>query len=279
MQTSNFKDISYLLDDDGIVTLTFNTPKRKNALSMASFYELYLAVDTFEKDDSARAMIITGAPDPDSNDRKQAYSSGGYFNADALEGFDDEVLAGIDPNDIAQKRTTLKLFQCDKPILAAVNGLAIGGAVTVTLAGADQIYMSEHAWFQLPFAKLGICAELASSFLLPRIVGLQKAKEIMFFAEPIDAQEAKRLGLVSDVLPHNELLSHVRKKALQLIPPNGAPLSIQAMKKLIREPLVDQVSSALDRENAAIGKLFGTQDFTEALIARQERRAPKFTGD
>ncbi|MEM7360489.1 MAG: enoyl-CoA hydratase-related protein [Pseudomonadota bacterium] len=279
MNTQDFKDISYQRDEQGIATLTFNTPKRKNALSIYSFYEVQLAFDAFQQDDAAHALIMTGAPDPESDDpAKQAYSSGGYFSPDAYEGVAPEIMATLDFKDIAQKTTTLKIFQCEKPILAAINGLAIGGAVTLTLAGADQVYMAEHAWLQLPFAKLGICPELASSFLLPRLLGMQKAKEIMFFAEPINAQRAKELNLANEVVPAEKLLEHTYEKALQLVPPRGAPRAVSEIKKLLHTPLVDQLAEALDRENLALGQLFESADFAEALAARKERRAPAFTG-
>ena len=279
MQTGEFKDIDYVLDKQGIVTLSFNTPKRKNALSMYSFYELSLAIDAFMSDANAYAMILTGAVDSSGSDpTKEAYSSGGYFSEDAYANLPPEVLSQIDMADIAQKRTTLKMVNCDKPILAAVNGLAIGGAVTLTLAGADQTYMSEHAWMQLPFAKLGICAELASSFLLPRIVGVQKAKEIMFFAERLSAQKALELGLVNAVVPHQELMAYTREKALQLIPPAGSSSSIRSIKRLVNTPLVEPISQALDRENQALAKLFKSPDFAEAMTARAEKRPAKFKG-
>ena len=279
MTADEFRDISYAKDEQGIVTLTFNTPRRKNALSLYTFFEIYTAIDHFERDSSAHAMILTGAKDPESNDPgKEAFSSGGYFSPDAYEGIAEEVIQQLDPSDIAQKRTTLKVFQCEKPIIAAINGLAIGGAFTFTLAAADQIVMSEHAWIQLPFAKLGISAELASSFLLPRIVGLQKAKEIIFYGEKIDAEQAQQLQLVSKVLPHEELLPYAHQKALQLAPPQGAGLAIREMKKLLNEPLVEAVSQALDRENALLQKLFGSSDFREAMTARRERRPAVFTG-
>lgn len=279
MNTSEFREIIYDRDQAGIVTLTFNTPARKHALSMYTFYEIYLAIDAFEKDDTAFAMIMTGANDPNIEaPSKQAFSSGGYFSPDAYEGLSPKIVAELDQSDIAQKRTTMKIFMCDKPILAAVNGLAIGGAVTFVLAGADQIYMSEHAWLQLPFAKLGISAELASSFLLPRLLGMQKTKEIMFFAERIDAQTARDLHLTNAVVPHDELLPYTYKKALELVPPRGAPRSISAMKRLLRAPMVDEIAKALDRENEALGNLFKSADFAEAMTARKERRAPRFTG-
>jgi len=274
-----FRDISYVKDSSGIVTLTFNTPQRKNALSLYSFFEIYHAIDAFEQDDSAHAMILTGAQDPDSEDpSREAYSSGGYFNPDAFDGLSAEIMQQMDLTDIAQKRTTLKIFQCDKPILAAVNGLVIGGAFTLTLVGADQVFMSEHAWIQLPFAKLGVSAELGSSLLLPRLLGFQRAKEVLFFSERIDAQQAVQLQLANKVLPHNELLDYTREQALKLIPPNGAGMAIREMKKLLHEPQVAAISDALDRENIALQKLFASADFAEGLAARIERRPPVFKG-
>lgn len=278
MNTSEFRDIDYELDAHGIVTVTFNTPARKNALSMLTFYELYVALKVFENDERAFAMILTGASDSKVGPNQQAYSSGGYFNSDALVGVAPEVLAEINMADIAQKRTTMKIFACDKPILAAVNGLAIGGAVTLTLAGADFIYLSEHAWMQLPFAKLGINAELGSSFLLPRLLGVQKAKEIMFFADRIEAHQALELGLANAVVPHDELLAFTRTKALQLVPPKGALQAVREMKRLISAPLLEPLAAALDRENKALARLFKSSDFAEALDARAQRRIPVFTG-
>lgn len=278
MNTSDFKDISYQKDQYGIVTLTFNTPKRKNALSLYSFYEIYQAIDALENDASAHAMIITGAVQDSDQASSEAYSSGGYFNADAFEGLAPDVLAELDQNDIAQKRTTLKMFNCDKPIIAAINGLAIGGAVTLTLAGADQIYMSEHAWLQLPFAKLGISAELASSFLLPRLLGMHAAKQIMFFAERIDAESAQQFGLANAIIPHTELLDYAHQQARRLVPPMGAGLAIREMKKLLHTPLEQQLSDALDRENNTLQKLFASADFSEGVAARIERREPQFSG-
>lgn len=274
-----FKDIGYEKDSDGIVTLTLNTPKRKNALSLYTFYEIHAAVDLFEGDDSAYVMIMTGAKDPDSDDpSKEAFSSGGYFNPDAFKDIPDEIMQQLDKSDIAQKRTTLRLYQCYKPILAAVNGLAIGGAFTLALVCADQIYLSEHAWIQLPFAKLGISPELASSFLLPRLLGFQRAKEILFFAERIDAHKAVDLKLANKVVAHDELLDYTRERALELAPPRGAALAIREMKKLLHEPHVEALGHALDLENVALQKLFLSGDFSEGIAARVERRPPVFSG-
>ena len=280
MNPYDFKDITYQKDDKNkIVILTLNQPKRKNALSVYSFYEIFWAVDAMEKDNSVGAMVITGAKDPDNDDPdKEAFSSGGFFGPKALESVPPEILAQIDMTDIAQKKVTLKMFNCEKPIIAAINGLVIGGAFTMALSGADLIYMSEHAWFQLPFAKLGIISELASSFLLPRLLGFQKAKEILYFAKKVSAVEAKELGLINEVLPHDELLAYAKKQASALVAPAGAEFAVRQMKKTLHEPYIKALSTALDLENKGLNICFNTADFDEAMAARIEKRVPIFKG-
>jgi enoyl-CoA hydratase/carnithine racemase len=279
MNIEDFKEIRYQKEDNGIVTVTLNIPKRKNAMSPYTFFELYWAVEAMEKDDTARVMILTGARDPDSDDpTNESFSSGGYFNPAALAGISEEVKAQIDFTDIAQKKLTLKMWQFDKPVIAAVNGLVIGGAFTMCLSCCDLIYCSEYAWASLPFVGLGIIPELASSYLLPRLIGFQRAKEIMFFAERITAQELFDLGLINKVLPHEQLMLYARERALKLIPPGGAAYAVRLAKRAIHKPLFDAVTTALDLENQGLNEAFKTGDFLEALTARKEKRAPAFKG-
>jgi enoyl-CoA hydratase/carnithine racemase len=279
MKVEDFREIVYRREDNGIVTVTLNMPKRKNALSPYTFYELFWAVDAMEKDDSAGIMILTGAKDPDSDDpTKEAFSSGGYFNPAALAGLSEEVKAQLDLTDIAQKKLTLKMWQFDKPVIAAVNGLAVGGAFTMCLSCCDLIYCSEHAWASLPFVGLGIIPELASSYLLPRLIGFQRAKEIMFFAERITARELFDLGLVNKVLPHDQLLPYARERALKLVPPQGAGYAVRMAKRALHQPLLAAVTTALDKENKGLNEAFRTADFAEALTARAEKRVPVFKG-
>lgn len=280
MRVEDFKDIKYEKNEKtGIVTLTLNCPYRKNALSFYSFFEIGIAIDALEQDESAGAMIITGAIDPENHDpQKEAFSSGGYFNADAHKDVPEEIMQQIDLTDIAQKKMTLKMFNCNKPIIAAINGFAIGGAFTMTLSGADLIYASEFAWFKLPFLELGITAELASSFLLPRLIGLQKTKEIIYFSQKISALEAQELGIVNKVLPHDQLLDYVKEQTLRLVAPGGPAFAIKKMKKVLHQPYVDILSETLDRENQALNECFQSADFGEALMARMEKRTPVFKG-
>ena len=281
MKVGEFKNIIYDMDDEtGIVTVTINKPEIKNALSLLVLLELYWAVDAVESDESVNAMIITGAKPLDSNDPAgEAFSSGGYFNLADLEALDDKTKSDIDLTDIAQKRLCLKMWQLDKPVIAAINGLAIGGGFTIPLACADLIYLSEHAWVKLPFINLGLIPELASSYLLPRLVGFQRAKEIIFFGEKISASKLYEMGLVNEVLPHNDLIRHAKQMALKLIPPRGAGLATRLAKQAMHKPLIEAVTKALDIENEGLNKTIASADFWEALAARKEKREPLFKGE
>lgn len=279
MELKEFSSILYRRDEAGIVTVTINRPDIKNALTLRVLLELYRAAEAFEKDPAALAAILTGAPPPGSTDPSaEAFSSGGYFNPVEVESLSPEERSAIDLTDIALKRLCLKLWGLEKPVIAAINGLAIGGGFTIPAAGADLIYASEHAWVRFPFVRLGITPELASSYLFPRLLGMQRTKEIFFFGEKLPVRELAGLGLVNKVLPHARLLPHAREMALKLIPPLGAPLAVRWTKKILHQPLVEAVTRALDRENEVLNKAFGTADFFEALSARLERRDPVFKG-
>lgn len=281
MIEKNFEAILYEKNDDtGIVTVTINRPEIKNALTLRVLLELHWAVDAVEKNDTAKALIITGAKSEDNNDpAREAFCSGGYFNPAELESMDKETKAEIDLTDIAQKKLCLKLWSLYKPVIVAMNGLAIGGGLTIPLACADLIFASEHAWARLPFVSLGIVPELASSYFLPRLLGFQRAKEIMFFGEKITAQQLLEMGIVNRVLPHGELISYARETALKLIPPRGAWMAVRMTKEILHKPLIEAVTRALDLENVALNKLFGSNDFFEAITARIEKREPVFKGE
>ncbi len=281
MKVEDFNDILYEQDETtGIVTVTLNTPKRKNALSFITFLELFYAVDAMERDNTARAMIITGAKDLDSHDpANEAFSSGGYFNMKLIQEIPDEMRDQIDLTDIAQKKLCLKFFSFDKPVVAAINGLAIGAGFTMPLAAADLIYMSEHAWIQLPFVGLGIVPEFALTYFLPRLMGFQKAKEIVYFRKRVPAQQALEWGWVNGVLPHDQLLSHAREVAQKLIPPEGPGLAVKLAKRAFHKPYIDAITEALDAENEGMNQGVMTYDFGEALKARKEKRAPVFRGE
>ena len=191
MNIEDISEIIYEKEDNGICTLTFNIPKRRNALSYVTFIEMCAVIDDMEKDKNAKLLIITGCKEAN------AFSSGGYFNMKYITSIPPEIMKEIDLTDIAQKRLCIKLWNFTKPVIAAINGLAVGIGITLPLVGADLIYMAEDAWLGFYFVKRAVIPEFSSSFVLPFLVGFQKAKEIIFFGENKEfaaSIPAKRFG-------------------------------------------------------------------------------------
>jgi enoyl-CoA hydratase/carnithine racemase len=270
MRVEDIKSIIYEKEDNGICTATISRPNKRNAVTAFTFLELRTILDDMEKDKNAKVLIITGDP------RGRAFSSGAYFDSEMLKNASKELINEIDMNDLAQKETTLSLFMFTKPIIAAINGLAIGGAYTMLLVGADLIYMAEDAWLGLYFSQRAIIPEFSSSFLLPLLVGFQKAKEICYFGDKISAQEAEKLGLVNKILPNDELIPFARKQALRLIPPKGPSSAIRLMKRTMHSYFIDILSSTLDLENEGMLKAFASSNFRESIKSLQEKREPIF---
>ena len=274
MDIEDFQDIIYTKEENGICTITFNRPERKNALSYITFLEIETVLKDMEADKNARVLIMTGC------EEANAFSSGGYFNIKMLTNIPDKIRNEIDLMDIAQKRLCLKLWDFSKPIIAAINGLAVGAGITMPLAGADLIYMADdpETWLGFYFVKRAIGPEFGLSFILPIYVGFQKAKEILYFGDKIYAKEAEKLGLINKAIPSDELLSYTREQAYRLIPPKGPSLSLKLMKKTMHDYFKDILSKTLDRENESLQALLKTSDFRESTKALGEKRAPIFKG-
>jgi enoyl-CoA hydratase/carnithine racemase len=270
MIIEDFEDIIYEKENNGICTVKISQPERRNAVTYITFIEIYKVLEDMERDKNSKVLIITGDP------QGKAFTSGGYFKKEMFHKM--KKYPEIDLMDIAQKKVCLKFWSFPKPVIAAINGMAIGGGATMPLVGADLIYMSEDAWLGFYFSRRGIIPEFAATFILPFLVGFQKAKEIFYFGKKITAQEAYKLGIANKVLPKDELIPYARENALKLIPPKGASLSIKLMKKTIHSYFSDILSKTLDLENKALRKLFTSHDFKESMEALKERRDPVFMG-
>ena len=245
MKVEDLTEVIYEKEENGICTLTFNIPKRRNALSVVTFLEIDTVLADMEKDKNARVLIITGSKEAN------AFSSGGYFNMKYITSVPPEIMKDVDLMDIAQKRTCMKFWNFNKPVIAAINGLAVGIGITLPLIGADLIYMSEDAWIGFYFVKRAVIPEFSSSFVLPFLVGFHKAKELMYFGDKISAHEAEKLGLVNKVLPSDDLIPYTRKQALRLVPPNSPSLSLTKMKQIMHSHYKEIASKTLDLENQA----------------------------
>ncbi|MFX0031541.1 MAG: enoyl-CoA hydratase/isomerase family protein [Candidatus Hodarchaeota archaeon] len=270
MKIEDIEDIIYEKEKNGICTATISRPERRNAVSPISFLELYTILEDMERDANTKVLIITGDP------KGRAFTSGGFFKPEMFEEI--KKYPEIDIMDIAQKKLCMKLWDFNKPVIVAINGMAIGGGITMPLSGADLIYMSEDAWLGFYFVKRGIIPEFANSFILPFYLGFQKAKEIIYFGDKITAQQALELGLVNKVLPPNKLIPYAKEQALKLIPPNGPYLSIKLMKKTMHNYFRSILSDTLDLENKALRKTFRSKDFNESILALKEKRTPTFIG-
>jgi 2-(1,2-epoxy-1,2-dihydrophenyl)acetyl-CoA isomerase len=272
MNIEDFEDIIYEKEENGICTLTFNRPERRNALSFVTFLEIETALKDMEQDNDAHVLIITGC------EEGNAFSSGGYFNMKNLMNIDPTIKQQLDLEDIAIKKLCMTFWNFSKPVIAAINGLAVGAGITMPLSCCDLIYMAEDAWAGFFFIKRAIVPEFGMSFLLPLLIGFQRAKEILYLGDKIPAQKMDELGLINGVVAHDELIDHCRKVAERLIPPQGASLSIKLMKKLIHDFFRDIVSQTLDKENIVLRSSFKTQDFRESVKSLGEKRDPVFTG-
>lgn len=270
MKIEDFTDILYEKEDNGICTLTFNRPERKNSLSKITFLEIETVLADMESDKNAKVLILTGC------EEAKAFSAGGYFGD--FPSISPEIKSEMDFTDVTEKRLCVKLWDFSKPILAAINGLAVGAGISIPLLGADLIYMSEDAWLAFVFIKRAILPEQANSFLIPFYIGFQRAKWLLYTGDRVSAQEAEKLGLVNKVLPSNELMPFVREQALRLIPPKGPSLSIKLMKKTMHTYFRDIIFKISELENEGDKELMKTRDFRESTRAFISKRPPKYRG-
>ncbi len=246
---------------DHIATVTLNRPKKLNALNMRMAEELHDALAAADDDDDVRVVVITGAG--------RGFCSGADLTPSDAPGAPRSATAP------SLADATFEAMQIEKPIVAAINGVAVGGGCTLTLS-CDIRIASEEARFQLPFTKLSISAELGSTYLLPRLVGYGKATELILTSKMIDAHEAGAIGLVNHVVPADELHDATARMAATLaaLP----PMAVRLNKKGIRLGMGSELDSQRRYEELAAATLSRTDDAAEARVAFREKRDPVFTG-
>lgn len=247
--------------DDGIVTVTLNRPEKKNAINGPMWDELLATFREIAASPTDRVMVLTGA-------------------GDAFCGGADLTAGGSDPRHQLDKMhhygsIGLALHQIPKPCIAKVNGVAVGAGLNIAL-GCDLIVAGESARFSEIFAQRGLSIDLGGSWLLPRLVGIHKAKELALLAEILPAREAERIGIVNRVVPDAELDKFVGEWAAKLAA--GPPIALQMTKRMITTGLSMSMSEALHWESMAQTVTGGTQDTAEAMRAFVEKRKPAFKG-
>jgi len=246
-----------LSEDHGAVrVLTMNRPERRNAWTPQFGQDLRDAFDAASADDDVRVVVIRGA--------------GGHYSAGAdMKVFADAAAgkAQGDPRLLGRIHEPLDAFP--KPLIAAVQGLCVGMAVT-TLPFFDMVYAAEGATFSTPFVRIGLSIEMGASYTFPRLIGRQRANELVMRGEPIDARTACDWGLATRVFPDETFMDEVLAIAADVA--KGAPGSVAHSKRLLREGLEPGLDDAVKREIEVLAERFASKEHHDAIRAFFSRK-------
>jgi enoyl-CoA hydratase/carnithine racemase len=240
-----------------ILRVQLNRPAQKNAMTSSMYTSLADILNEADKDDAIRVVLWHGAGD--------AFCAGNDIG--------DFLKNPPGPGEFPQGRLMDALVEFDKPIVAAVQGAAIGGGTTM-LTHCDFVYAGESAKFQMPFINLALVPEFGSSFSIPARVGHLRAAELVLLGQPFTATRAAELGLVTRVVPDGDLLATATETAQKLAAkPSGALL---ASKRLIKQASIGEVKAAMKIENEEFFERVRSAEAKEALAAFLEKRPPNF---
>ena len=242
---------------DGVMTLRFNRPEKKNAITAEMYAAMAESCRAGEMDASVRVVVITGSGD--------AFTAGNDLK-DFLENPPQQADAPV-------FQFMSALTHLSKPVIAAVTGVAVGIGTTL-LIHCDLVYAVANARFQLPFVNLALVPEFGSSVALAHQVGARRAAELLMLGEPFSAETALADGLINGVVPAEALMETVMGKARALA--QKPPAALRETKRLMRADL-PAMSASIAREVRQFGKRLGSPEFREAVQAFLEKRAPDFS--
>jgi 2-(1,2-epoxy-1,2-dihydrophenyl)acetyl-CoA isomerase len=250
---------------EGVVQVTMNRPAKKNAANGVMFEELLETFRAIESNPEDRCLVLTGA---------EGNFCTGADLSDPRGATMDMSIPGI----VRMRRLNeiaLALHQISIPAIAKVDGLAVGAGMSLAL-GCDLVVASTKARFSMIFARRGLSPDLGATWLLPRQVGMARAKELTLLAELIDADRGLAMGFVNRVVDAGELDRTVGDLATELA--SGPTIALGLAKTLLNESFATSLSQALEDEGRAQSINFETHDTREAIMAFLEKRTPKFTG-
>ena len=248
---------------NGVATIIINRPKRRNAMNRETIREILSVLDDVEKDESVRVVVVTGAGD-------RAFSAG----AD-ISGMKDRTPLDSRRSSQLGQQMMNRVEDLEKPVIAALNGYALGGGLELAMA-CDFRIASENARLGQPEINIGLIPGWGGTQRLPRFVGKALAKEMIFTGRMIDAKTAEQMRLVNKVVPADQLKLAVEEFAIELF--NKPPVAIKVAKQLISNSTETSIRIGLTQESEAFGILGSTEDFKEGTAAFLEKRRPKFKG-
>ncbi len=258
----NFENI--LVDTtNGLATITINRPKKLNALNSATIAELSTAFETLEDDKNVKVIIITGSGE-------KAFVAG----ADISEFANFSIEEGGRLARLGQESLFNLVENLSTPVIAAVNGFALGGGLELAMASHFRV-ASDNAKMGLPEVSLGVIPGYGGTQRLPQLVGKGKAMELIMTAGMISAEDAKNCGLVNHVVALEELMPLAEKLASKIM--RNSSVAISAAIRAVNDNFKDGVNG-YETEIAEFGDCFGTEDFKEGTTAFLEKRKPKFPG-
>jgi enoyl-CoA hydratase/carnithine racemase len=243
---------------NGILTITFNRPGKKNAITTAMYQTMVDALKDAENNPEVRAILFTG---------KQEIFTAGNDIDDFLQNPPQSVQSPV-------YQFIHILSHASKPVVAAVSGPAVGIGTTMLLH-CDFVYAANNARFSMPFAKLGLCPEFASSLLLPQIAGYQRAAEKLMLGEVFSAQEACAMGFVNKVLPPAEVLTYALAQAAKLV--ELPTSSLRTTKRLMKGKQIAAIEAKIKEESVLFSEMLVSKEAKEAFTAFFEKRKPDFT--
>ncbi|KAB7704066.1 enoyl-CoA hydratase [Bacillus aerolatus] len=253
---------------NGVRMLTLNRPERLNAINPALSLQVERALTEASMDDEVRVVVITGAG--------RGFCSG----LDLMKGKSEESTPVTRYERLDELRwvgrQALGIVQCDKPVIAAINGIAAGAGLSLALA-CDLRFMSEEARVTAGYIRRALSPDGGMSYFLPRLVGQAKAAEIIFTGREITSDEAERIGLVNGVFPAAELHDRVLTFAKDLA--EGPPIALTLSKRLLAASSDSDLETSLKHELTAIKTCFETKDAAEGIQAFTEKRKPIFRGE
>lgn len=253
--------------DNHVATITLNRPEVMNALNREMYAELEQAFRDAHRDPEVRCVVLTGAG--------RAFCSGDDVKQIMLGEQRDETVTRLREVRPRPTPAAATVLECDKPVIAAVNGPAVGWGMDLTLF-CDIRIASESAKFGELFIKRGLVADIGGLWRLPRVVGPSKAAELLFTGDVIDAREAERIGLVSRVVPPNELRTAAMEIARKIAA--NPPIAMRYMKEGLRKSVHASMQEMGEYVGSSLAYLFTTEDHKEGAMSFVERREPVFRG-